>query len=90
MGADAAVRHAWCQGENLFAPRADRRRVIATWNELAVWAPEGIVLISTRAHDGGIVFHDYDWSVIPEHRPWMESESARLSALTVELGRFLR
>ena len=90
MGADAAVRHAWCQGENLFAPRADRRRVIATWNELAVWAPEGIVLISTRTHDGGIVFHDYDWSVIPEHRPWMESESARLSALTVELGRFLR
>ena len=90
LGVPAEMRAEWCQGENFLAPRADRRRVSATWNELALWAPGGIVLVPVRAYGGGLVYYDYNWQVPAGHEPWMDAEDAQLAQLTRELRRFLR
>ena len=90
LGADPDMRAEWCLGGDLLAPDPERRRVIATWDEFALWTPEGIALIPTRAYGGGVEYHDYDWNLITTVEPWMEAESARLGRLTLECARFLR
>jgi membrane-anchored protein YejM (alkaline phosphatase superfamily) len=90
MGADPALRGDWCLGGNLMEPDPERRRVITTWNELALWTPNGIVLIPRDIYRGGVEYYDYDWNVVPGVEPWMEAENARIGTVALECQRFLR
>jgi membrane-anchored protein YejM (alkaline phosphatase superfamily) len=56
LGADPTQRGDWCQGESLFAPLADRERVVAGWAHLGLLTSDGIY----RVRMGGRSMSDID------------------------------
>jgi hypothetical protein len=90
LGADPAVRPAWTLGESLFAPRADRRRVLSGWNELGVWTPEGILRVPLSPFEFDVELYDYTWTYVADDRQVLAQEAATLVELGAECNRFLR
>ncbi|HED65316.1 MAG TPA: DUF3413 domain-containing protein [Planctomycetes bacterium] len=90
LGANPEGRSAWCLGASLFAPDPNRRRVIGAWNELGVWAPDGILRVPLSAFEFNIESYDYGWNLIEDDRQLLDDEAGTLETLGAECNRFLR
>ncbi len=90
LGANPAGRSTWCLGQNLFDPESERRRVIAGWNELGVWAPEAILRVPLSTFEFDVEVYDYSWRLITNAEPFLSDESETLATIAAECNRFLR
>ena len=90
MGADPAQRAAWCQGENLLAPPAARDRVVAGWQEVALWVDGGILHVPLEGHKGLVQARQRNWKPIDPERPFLDRHGAAMMKLAIELRRFLK
>jgi membrane-anchored protein YejM (alkaline phosphatase superfamily) len=89
LGADPERRGLWTLGESLLSPPEERRRVVAGWNELGLWTPDGILRIRLGATpDVGL--YDYDWRFVPQDWDVLERQRIPLERLSEECNRFLR
>ncbi len=86
LGADAASRSDWTQGENLLAPPERRDRVIAGWEEVALRLPDRILLVPLEASRGFVEDYDYGWKAIESDG----KSGAAMLKLANECRRFLR
>jgi membrane-anchored protein YejM (alkaline phosphatase superfamily) len=92
LGADPELRGAWTLGGNLLEPTEERRRIVAGWNELGMWTPDGIVRLTLRWRAFDVELYDYDWRQIVDGRAdrVLEDERRVLEQLAAECNRFLR
>jgi uncharacterized protein len=90
LGADPSQRASYSTGFNLLSPPSERLRVIASWQELGLWAREGILWVPLEGHKGFIEGYDYDWKPLPDDGPLRRSQAAALVKLAEECRRFLR
>ena len=90
LGTDPATRAEWTLGENLFAPREERRRVAGGWNELGMWTPDGILRLLMRWGAFDVEVYDDSWNFVPDDHGILEREARPLENLAAECNRFLR
>jgi membrane-anchored protein YejM (alkaline phosphatase superfamily) len=88
-GARPSGRAGYALGASLLDPPAERRRVVAGWDELALWAPGGILRLPLEAHGGGIDAYDYAWRPLQDDA-LIDAEGRALLELAQECRRFLR
>lgn len=90
MGASPSGREAWCLGENLLDPPAERRRVISGWNELGVWTPGAILRVPLSLFEFDVEAYDYRWRLIVDDAAVLDEETGTLEQLGAECKRFLK
>jgi membrane-anchored protein YejM (alkaline phosphatase superfamily) len=90
LGAPAEQRAQWCLGENLLAPPAERKRVLAGWNELGVWTEDAILRVPLSPLEFDIEVFDYRWNELADDLPLLRAEHETLGRLGAECNRFLR
>jgi membrane-anchored protein YejM (alkaline phosphatase superfamily) len=90
LGAPAEQRAQWCLGENLLAPPAERKRVLAGWNELGVWTDDAILRVPLSPLEFDIEVFDYGWNELADDLPLLRAEHETLERLGAECNRFLR
>lgn len=90
LGAAPETRALWCLGENLFAPRSERKRVLGGWNELGVWTERGILRVPLSPLAFDVEVYDYRWNEVEDELPILQAERQTLEQLGAECNRFLR
>jgi len=90
LGADPSVRAKWSQGEDLLAPPETRERVIASWDEVAVRLPGGILRVPLEGSRGFVEAYDEQWKRLDDEEAWIRSSGAAMARLALECRRFLR
>jgi membrane-anchored protein YejM (alkaline phosphatase superfamily) len=90
LGACADQRAQWCLGENLFSPLAERKRVLAGWNELGVWTAAAILRVPLSPLEFDIEVFDHRWNELADDLPVLRAEHDMLEQLGAECNRFLR
>ncbi|MEX1025016.1 MAG: sulfatase-like hydrolase/transferase [Planctomycetota bacterium] len=90
LGADPALRPDWCLGEDLFDPPLDRRRVIAGWDELGVWTPNGILRVPLAFFEFDVEVYDRRWNLVADPQAAIQAEAKTLVQLGLDCNRFLR
>lgn len=90
-GLDPSLRARWTMGMNLLSPPESRRRVLAGWDRLAVWVPEGILTIPLAGIRGTVEVRDMKWQELADDE--QDRAIAAHADLLVEIardcGRFL-
>jgi uncharacterized protein len=90
LGANPAQRSQWCLGENLLAPLAARRRVVAGWNEIGVLSELGVLRIPRApSAEAATSVWTQDWRPIEDQAGALNALSAELECLDRECNRFL-
>jgi membrane-anchored protein YejM (alkaline phosphatase superfamily) len=90
LGADPATRAEWSQGENLLAPRATRERVVAGWQEVAVWVDGGILHVPLEGHKGFVSARDAHWRILADEDAFKAAHAGAIAELARACRRFLR
>lgn len=90
LGADPAMRPRWSQGESLFDPPARRERVIASWNEVALWLEDGVLRVPLEGSEGLVQGYRYDWREPEDEDALVSSAGAAIGRLALEARAFLR
>jgi hypothetical protein len=90
LGAPSAARPRWCLGESLLAPPAERKRVVAGWNELGLWTEAAILRVPLSPLEFDVEVYDYAWNEIEEDLAILQAEHGTLEQLGAECNRFLR
>ena len=90
LGADRAARPSYTHGINLLEPPAQRQRVIASWEEVALWVEGGILRIPLEGHKGLIEGYDYAWERLADEDGLIERQGAVVARLALECRSFLR
>ena len=90
LGADPAVRTRWSQGMSLLAPPERRERVVASWNEVAVWLEDGVLRVPLEGSEGLVQGYRYDWREPEDEDALIDSGGAAIARLALEARAFLR
>ncbi len=90
LGVAPALRPRYSLGTNLFDPNPTRLRVIAGWQELALWRDGGILYIPMEGHKGLVEGYGYDWKPLEDETELLRSGAGALQELSEECRRFLR
>jgi uncharacterized protein len=90
LGADPAQRAQWSQGENLLAPLAQRERIVAGWQEVAVWVDGGVLHVPLEGHKGLVEGYTWRWKLHPDGDRFIAAHSRAIAELAVQCRRFLR
>ncbi len=90
LGADPLQRAQWCTSENLFAPPAERARVVVGWEELGLWTSSGIFRVPRdRDKSFGAIVCDADWQLAADQRTPFMTQARELARLSRDCERFL-
>jgi membrane-anchored protein YejM (alkaline phosphatase superfamily) len=90
LGADAARRAKWCQGESLLEPRSGRRRVLAGWDDAALVTPGGILRLPLESHAGFLEAFDAAWRPLDDPDALIAAEAGELADFARAAREFLR
>jgi membrane-anchored protein YejM (alkaline phosphatase superfamily) len=90
LGADPATRGDWSQGESLLAPPDERDRVIAGWQEVAVWVDGGILHVPLEGHKGTVTARDARWRPLADESAFITARGDAMADLARACRRFLR
>jgi hypothetical protein len=90
LGADPTARDGYTTGGNFLAPVSARRRVVAGWNELGVWVPDGIIRVPLAGHAFDVEVYDRGWNLIADDAAILRGEEATLRQVAEECNRFLK
>ncbi len=90
LGADRAMRTQWSQGENLLDPPVHRDRVIAGWQEVAVWVDGGILHVPLEGHRGLVAARDANWRGLVNENEFLLANGQAIARLARECRAFLR
>lgn len=90
LGADPAQRAQWSQGENLMAPPATRERIVAGWQEVAVWVDGGILHVPLEGHKGLVDAYTWQWKLHPDGDRFIAAHARAIADLAAQCRRFLR
>ncbi len=90
LGADPAERANWCQGESLLDPPPDRLRIVAGWEELGLWTPNGILVLPIASYGGDVEVRSFEWTEVRDDRTVLEAEGGHLARVAEACRRFLR
>lgn len=90
LGAAPERRQGWCLGENLLALPAERKRVLAGWNELGVWTEGAVLRVPLSPLEFDVEVFDYGWNEVADDLAVLQAERGTLEQLGAECNRFLR
>ena len=92
LGAAPSARESYTHGVSLLDPPAARDRVIASWEEVALWVDGGILRIPLEGHRGFIEGYAYDWTRLEDRDEdgLIAREGAVVARLAFECRSFLR
>ena len=90
LGVDPRARATWSQGENLLAPPERRDRVVAGWQEVAVWVEGGILHVPLEGHRGLVEARDRGWKLLEREREFLDAHGAAIGRLALDCRRFLK
>lgn len=90
VGADPAQRGEWCLGENLLAPLAQRRRVVAGWTEIGVLSELGILRVPRApSAEATTSVWTAGWRLVEDQAGALTALRGELERLDAECNRFL-
>ncbi|MBL8857265.1 MAG: sulfatase-like hydrolase/transferase [Planctomycetes bacterium] len=90
LGVSPDVRAEWSQGENLLRPPARRNRIIAGWQEVAVWVDGGILHVPLEGHRGLVEARDVRWRLLQDEAAFINAHGDAVAELARACRRFLR
>jgi len=90
LGADAAQRDTWTQGVSLLHPLERRERIVAGWQEVAVWVEGGILHVPLEGHRGLVEARDDQWRPHANEAEFLAQHGASIAELARACRRFLR
>jgi membrane-anchored protein YejM (alkaline phosphatase superfamily) len=93
LGADlsgASGRASWSQGESLLDPPVARERIVAGWQEVALWVDGGILRVPLEGHRGFVEALTTRWKPHPDADAFLAAHGPSMLRLARECRRFLR
>lgn len=90
FGVDPLRRAEWSQGWNLLAPPARRERVIAGWQEVALWVDGGILHVPLEGHRGLVEARDRHWRPLDQEAEFVSAHGRAIADLALACRKFLR
>jgi membrane-anchored protein YejM (alkaline phosphatase superfamily) len=90
LGADAASRPNWSQGENLLNLPEQRHRVFCGWQEAAIEVPGGFLHVPLEGHKGLVEALDTAWKPHPEGDAFTRRHGLLIRDLAQDFRHFLR
>mgnify|MGYP003976363875 CR=1 FL=1 len=90
LGVPAAKSPDYNLGVNLLTPLTSRKRVCASWGQLCVRLPDGLMIVPIETFGGGVEFRDLNWDLMPQSDALMVRESETLERLLADCREFLQ
>lgn len=90
LGVDRASRGSYSQGENLLDPPSRRERVVAGWQEVAVWVEGGILHVPLEGHRGLVAARDARWRPLANEADFLARHARSVAELAAACRTFLR